>query len=327
MKVAMVLQRLFVMILGVSLLAGCGGQAKPAEDQHQIAGIIFQEDQFFRLVDMGMRTAAEGAGAKYLSASTSNLLDREASLVETYISQGVDAIVISPISMKSSLPVLKRAAERGIKVVAYNTGLEGDVLDSFIESNQQDLGASTGKKVRAYIEAELGGTAKIAMIECIGGAPEQCTARSEGFLSGLGELAGVEIVARQDGFLAPKAADVVASILTAHPDLDIVWAANEGGTVGAVTAVRNSAQRDQVKVFGTDMSKQLAGFLLAEDGILQAVTGQQPFEMGVASVEAALGALAGASVEAHIVMEGVLYSRDEAGKVEAYVTELDEKIG
>jgi hypothetical protein len=49
-----------------------------------------------------------------------------------------------------------------------------------------------------------------------------------------------------------------------RPDLDAIWAANEGGTAGAVIAVKNAGKAGKVAVFGTDMSEQLARFLLEE---------------------------------------------------------------
>lgn len=325
MKNTLLLGIILTLALAPSLVACDSPKSKDGPAQY--AGIIFQEDQFFRLVDFGMKAGAKTAGAAYLSESSSNLLDREASLIDTYVAQGVQAIIISPISMKSSLPALQRAADKGVTIITYNTAVEGDVAASFIESNQSNLGMSTGKEVRKYIEEKLGGKAKIAMLECIAGAPEQCTMRSNGFLDAIKDLPDVEVVARQDGRLANEAANVASSLLTAHPDLDIIWAANEGGTEGAVTAVRNSPSRDRVKVFGTDMSEQLANFLLAEDGILLAVTGQRPFEMGRRAAETASKALAGEPVDKVVILDGELFTRENAGRVQAYKDELATLIG
>jgi sugar transport system substrate-binding protein len=325
--------RLRLAILPALVLAAVGiaacRPAGPAGDaaRPRIAGIIFQEDQFFRMVRHGMQQTAAGAGVEFISDTSSNLVDREASLIETYIGKQVDAIIISPVSMKSSIPALKRAADKGIAIITYNTTVDNDIPVAFVESSQSDLGGTTGKAVRAYIEQELAGTAKVAMIECIGGAPEQCSERSAGFMKELQDMPGVEIVARQDAFLAPKAADVVASILTANPDLDIIWAANEGGTVGAVTAVRNSRLQGKVRVFGTDISKQLGQFLLSDDDILQAVTGQQPILMGEKAMAAAIKALEGEPVEKYEVMPGVLYSRENPEEVKAFIAEVEKLTG
>jgi len=116
----------------------------------------------------------------------------------------------------------------------------------------------------------------------------------------------------------------VDNILTAHPDLDIIWAANEGGTVGAVTAVRDSGKAGQVVVFGTDMSEQIADFLLADENILQAVTGQKPFEMGFKALEAAVRVLNGEPVEKRVRLPGVLFTRERPDEIKQYKERLQE---
>ena len=90
-------------------------------DQIRIAGIVFQEDQFFRLVLFGMRDAAKREGAELLEANSAGKPDREIQLVNTYIAGGVDAIVISPLSARASLSALERAVKKGIAVVFAKT--------------------------------------------------------------------------------------------------------------------------------------------------------------------------------------------------------------
>ncbi len=114
----------------------------------------------------------------------------------------------------------------------------------------------------------------------------------------------------------------VGDILTANPDINVIWAANEGGTEGAVMAVRNSGKAGKVVVFGTDTDEQLANFLLADDNILQAVTGQQPFEIGRLAVEAAVKTLKGEPVGKKRSLPGVLLTRDKPDEVRAFKERL-----
>ena len=46
-----------------------------------------------------MQDAADKAGVELLLANSANKLDKEIQLVNTYIARGVDAIVISPLSL------------------------------------------------------------------------------------------------------------------------------------------------------------------------------------------------------------------------------------
>ncbi len=315
---------LFVLPLFVILaLPGCNKKPQEAPKK-RIAGIVFQEDQFFRLVLFGMRDAAKKNGLELLEANSAGKPDKEVELINTYIASNVDAIVISPLSAKASVAALKRAHEKGIAVITYNTTIEGDAAASFVESDQVDLGASTGRAARAYVEQRLGGKAKIAIISGRSQIPEQANMRINGFKDEITKLPGVKIVADQDAWLAEQATKKVGDILTANPDVNIVWAGNEGGTVGAVMAVKNAHKAGKVAVFGTDNSEQLSAFLLDDDGVLQAVTGQQPFEIGARAVDAAAKVLRGEKPEPKISLPGVLLTREKPDDVRRFRERLKE---
>jgi len=309
-----------------AVLTGCdrkgtGGPARP-----RIAGIVFQQDQFFRLIQFGMRDAAKKGGAELLEGNSANKPDKEIQLVNTYIARGVDAIVISPLSATASVAGLKRAKAKGVEIITYNSTVEGDIPAAYIESDPHDLGAQTGRAAVKYINEKLGGKAKVAILAFKSQLPEQSDARTGGFKSEVTKLPGVEIVAEQDAWEAEPAKKKAGYIFTANPDLDIIWSANEGGTVGSVLAVKNEGKAGRIAVFGTDTSEQLAAFLLSKDNILQAVTGQKPFEIGARAVETALDVLAGRPVKKKVSMSGVLLSRDDPEGVRAFQKRLKELI-
>lgn len=312
------------------MMTGCdgsnaGSNAASGEKKLKIAVILFQEDQFFRLNEMGMKAAAEEQGVEMLVSNSFGKVDKEMQLVETYTAKGVDAILVRPNSSAASTPALKKAHDAGVKIVTYDTSLESDFPVASIASDQVKLGEMTGAAVRKYIEQKLDGTAKVAIIQFVAASLEEGPKRPSGFESQIKDMPGVQIVARQDAWLAHKANEVVETLLGSHPDLDIIWAANEGGTVGAVTAVRNAGKAGKVVVFGTDISAQLADFLLADDNILQAVTAQKPFEMGHTAMTNAVKAIRGEPVVKGILLNGELYSRDNLDavrKVKAELTEL-----
>ena len=292
--------------------------------RRKIAGIVFQEDQFFRLVLFGMRDAAVRNGADLLEANSEGKPDKEIQLINTYIASGVDAIVVSPLSARASVIALERARAKGIAIVTYNTNVEGDIASAYLESDQTALGKATGVAAREYIEKHLAGKANVALLAFQSQAPEQSTMRVNGFREEVTKIPGVKIVAEQDAWLAEQAVRKGGDMLTAHPDLDILWGANEGATVGAVMAVKNAGKAGRVAVFGTDTGEQIAGFLLSDDGILQAVTGQQPFEIGSRAVESALSVLKGEKVQLKQSLPGVLLSRTDPEGVKKFVARLKE---
>jgi len=323
MRSAIIASSLIVLLLSALLLPGCSGKPR-SSGQRKIAGIVFQEDQFFRLVLFGMRDAAGKNGAELLEANSEGKPDREIQLINTYVASGVDAIVVSPLSARASAMALGRARAKGITVVTYNTNVEGDIASAYLESDQTALGRTTGEAARAYIEKHLGGKAVVAILAFQSQAPEQSTMRVNGFREEITKLPGVKIVAEQDAWLSEQAVRRGGDLLTAHPDINILWGANEGATVGSVMAVKNSGRAGRVVVFGTDTGDQIAGFLLSEDGILQAVTGQQPFELGSRAVQSALGVLKGERVAVKQSLPGVLLSRTDPEAVKEFASRLKE---
>ncbi len=297
-----------------------GATAKPV----RMAGIIFQEDQFFRLIQLGMKDAAAKEHVELMEGNSDNKPDKEFQLVQTYVNQKVDAVLISPLSKTGSVQALKQASDAGIIVVTNNTTIAADFPAADIECSASNLGEQTGTAARKYIEEKLGGKAKIAILAFKSQVPEQSDARVNGFKKEVTQLPGVSIVSEQDAWLTDMAVKKGTDILTANPDIDIFYGANEGGTTGAVLAVRNAGKAGKIAVFGIDVSAQALEFLQSPDNILQAITAQRPFEMGQQCVQAALKALRHQPYEKKVSLNGVLLTRTKPEEITAYAKQLKE---
>jgi ABC-type sugar transport system substrate-binding protein len=315
-----------VACLGLALgLIGCEKTpTSSAPKQLRMAGIIFQEDQFFRLILFGMKDAAKKNNIDLLEGNSDNKPDEEFQLVQTYTSQNVDAILISPLSAKGSVAALKQAHDKGLIVVTNNSAVDADFPDADVESSAADLGHQTGAAAVQYIQQKLGGNANIAILAFKSQVAEQSDARTGGFKDEVTKLPGVKIVAEQDAWLSDMAVQKAGELLTAHPEINIIYAANEGGTAGSVLAVKNAGKAGRIAVFGTDVSQQLLDFLLSPDNILQAITAQRPFEMGQKSVEAALAAIKHQPYDKKIVLNGICLTHADPDGVKAYSKQLQD---
>ncbi|MCX5673295.1 MAG: substrate-binding domain-containing protein [Planctomycetota bacterium] len=313
-------------LIALAAMAGCETKDQPKGQggKKKIAGIVFQEDQYMRLVLFGMREAAAKAGVELLEGNSNSRPEKEIELINTYVARGVDAICVAPISKKGSVTALKLAQAQGIAIIAQSTPVEGDIAATHIECDAGDLGVQTGKAARRYIQEKLGGKAKVAVIAFKSQVPEQSDARVNGFKSQLADLPGVEYVAEQDAWLPELGVKRVGDILTAHPQINLIWSANEGGTIGAVLAVKNAGKAGDIAVFGTDSSEQLIGFLLSTDNVLQAVTSQRPVDVGRMAVESALKVLRGETVQKKVLLKGILLSRDDPEGVRAFEKQFKE---
>jgi sugar transport system substrate-binding protein len=289
-----------------------------AAKKYTIAGVVFQSDTFMQTVQAGIQAAADKAGADVIMGNTENKLDKEASMIDDYITRKVDAIVITPISADGSLAALKKAKAAGITIICFNTCVsEPGVASAFLVTKNEDLGTKTGEAAVKFITEKLGGKAKIGVLNC--DQFEGCPPRKTGFQAQMKTLAGVEIVADQAGWLADKAQPVAEAMLQAHPDINVLWAANEGGTVGEANAVKTLGLSGKVFVFGTDMNNQMGQMLQATDNVLQGVTGQAPYQMGFDALNTALDVLGGKTVKDTVNTPTIFFGRGNDALIKQYM--------
>ena len=88
---------------------------------------------------------------------------------------------------------------------------------------------------------------------------EACQEREDGFIDGL-KSTGVnfDVVNNQEAFTNDKATQIGTDMLIANPEINLMYAANEGGTIGAVNAVV-CCRSTLVNTFvmGTDTTEEL----------------------------------------------------------------------
>jgi len=320
-----------VAVLVVVLLVYFTAQQPIVEEPLKVAGVVFQEDQFMRFLQLGYQDAAERAGIEFIPGNTLGDAATEAELLETFVGMGVDGVAISPISEIASVHGLRSASERGLRVgISNHNFTDVDFITGGFTSDNYQLGRSTGEVAANFINEQLGGEARIAILQFKSLLPEQSGARTAGFLSALENIPGVEVIADHDAWLQDAAITVASDIITAHPDINIIWSANEGGTIGATMAVKNAGKEGEIFVFGTDASEQMVLFLQDPANILQAVTGQDPYAIGVKTMEALIRAIKGEDYSdtkgQNFIVPGILLTRDDPAKLDEFLKDFRAKL-
>ena len=302
----------------ITFLAGPAALAKDLV----IAGVVFQSDTFMQTFQDGMQAAADEKSVTLILANSETDLAKESNILDDLIVRDIDALIINTFAADGSVAAVSKIVNANIPVICANTCLRDNArkgIYSFLATRNIDLGLKTGEAAAAYINANLGGKAKIGILNC-DTFPEACLPRKEGFLQSLSD-AGVdfEVLADQTGFLADKALPIAEAMLQANPEINILWAANEGGTTAHVLAVQGSGLADEVKVFGTDMSGQHAQFLQADNDILQAVTGQAPFQLGYDALNLAVAVIDGQEVTFDLTIPTILFKRGDDKSINTFV--------
>jgi ribose transport system substrate-binding protein len=213
------------------------GFSAPAADHGWMAGIT-----------QAAQAEAERYGDVELSvAEGTNDVSTQISQVETFINEGVDAIVLLPFDGAALTPVALRAMEAGITVV--NVDRE---FNSPFAARATVLGDNYGMGVSAgtYVCERLGNqpdavVAEIAGIDSLPLTQE----RSRGFAEALAEC-GLNVDNRVAAdFTVEGGEEAAANLLQAAPQIDAIWNHDDDQGVGVLAAI-NNAGRDEFFMVG-----------------------------------------------------------------------------
>ncbi|MBE2220804.1 MAG: substrate-binding domain-containing protein [Anaerolineae bacterium] len=293
----------------------------PETEKKVIGAILFLNDNFFETVALGMEDVAKEAGVDIQFHFHEDDVLLETQWIYEFVQQGVDAILISPrvVDLDGSIAAIHEAYKAGIPVVCYNGCFTDEVtaenVAGIFETDQYSIGYRVGEYLVSWLEARGLEEPHIGILSC-------CEKRDAGFRQALLDhnLTWYED-ANYEEYRADESMVAAENMLQRNPQITILWAQNEGATIGAVSGVRAENLAGQVFVFGVDMSPQIAQMLLADDDILQAVAAQSPYEIGKLTAEAALVAMETGKKAGYHNVDTSFFSRDDLTAVKAYLAD------
>ena len=181
-------------------------------------------------------------------------------------------------------PMVKKAKDAGIKVIAANAPVEEP--DAFIGSIEYDNGFQAGEIAGNYIAEQLNGEAKVAILQLstIPAALERTEGQKEGLLS----LApNAEIIAETDASTREGGLTAIETLLQSHPDLNVVLGINDDAVLGAYQAMKAAGKEgEDVALVGFDAIEE-ALLKVKEGGIYRGTIDIAPFESGKVIIETA----------------------------------------
>jgi ribose transport system substrate-binding protein len=215
-------------------------------------------------------------------------------LLQNFIQQGVDGLVYAATDAKVLYQVTESAKQQNVTVVNIDSGTDPQPNDVPVFATDN---VAAARQVPDLIAEELGEQGgKVAFIPFQQGTVTN-EQREKGFKEGLKDHPELELVAEQSSQSDYNVAlRVTEDILTANPDLNAIFAANEPGVLGAAEAVRQAGKAGEIVIVGWDASpEEIQG---VRDGVISALVVQNPFKMGYDGARAAVEIIReGANVE------------------------------
>ena len=216
-------------------------------------------------------------------------------VVQNFISQGVDGIVLAPLDSRALIGSVKAAQNRGIPVIIIDSGLESDSYESFIATNNLEGGKMCANRLADL----LGEKGKVVMLRYMEGSAST-TAREKGFMEAIQDYPEIEVISENQfaGATMEKAFQASQNLLNRFAEVDGIFCPNESSTQGMLRALQTAGRAGSVQFVGFDSNPTLVEALEKEE--IKGLLVQDPFDMGYLGVKTMVDYLEGKEVEKQI---------------------------
>ncbi len=262
---------------------------------------------FFNQINDGAQAAADELGADLQIVDANNDPARQVQAIETFITQQVDAIIVVAIDVEGIKPALSSASDAGIPSVAIDAEVEVPPASAFIGVDNLGAGTEIGEYTATYISENFPDGAQVGVVGALNSFIQN--QRRDGFTEVLAGTEGVEVLPAVDGQNVQETALTAAeNLVTANPGIDIIYATGEPALIGVVAAVEAQGLTDSVKVIGWDLTTQSIRGI--DEGFVQAVVQQDPYQEGYEAVRATIALANGESIEEQILIPITIVTQD-----------------
>lgn len=305
-----------LMVFVCSAVFASGAAEQQEDDVYDLAVILMEvENTFYQYVKQGMEKAAKETGNKLTVGNAESSVINEKKLVDTYIAQKKDAIMLSAFDSEASIPAIEAAQNAGIVTINWNT--TNPVMDYFVGADNYNLGYLAGEYMVEYVNEELGGKGVVGIISA--DMFEVVQWRVDGFLDAIKKQPGIKVVGRQDGRTPEESQQKTEAMIQANPDLDLMYASTGAATMGILSALRAKGKDQEVKVYGTDMDTELANQLLSEKSPVMSISAQSAIDMGYTCYMTALKIIEGKQVDKLTYVPVEIYKKGETDRINTWL--------
>ncbi|QXJ21856.1 sugar ABC transporter substrate-binding protein [Actinomadura graeca] len=237
---------------------GDGGSAGPPKSGKPKVCLVMKSlanDFFQGMRDGAVAHANKRADLTLEAVGTQNEtdIDGQVAAVEKCVTQRVSAIVIAPADSRALIAPLKRAMSSGVKVVNIDVKLDEDALKGagaqvpFVGPDNREGARLAG----AELAKKLGKGGKVVMLEGNPGAAN-AEQRAQGFKDAVAQ-GGLKLLdSKTAHWETDEAHTVMGNMLTAHPDVQGVLAANDSMALGVLKAIQDAHKTNAIKVASFD---------------------------------------------------------------------------
>lgn len=268
---------------------------------------------FWADLEKGMEEQAADMGVTaFFHGPQSATASGQISIIEDYLSMGVDGIAIAANDPDSIKKYVEMGLEQGVQMVTFDTDAPNSGRLFYVGTDN----VSAGQQGAEALIDMMDGKGKVAILT--GGLTAlNLNQRIEGFEKAVAEYPGIEIVAKEShGDSLEKGIPLMENLLIEYPDIDAFYCVS--GPNVAADGLKSAGYAPGEKiVFGFDIFEPVP--TLIREGYIQGTVAQLPYAEGKLVVEKLIAKING-EVVPEIVGTGT--NVVTADNIDAYLAEI-----
>lgn len=234
--------------LSALLMFACGQSADSDGKKTIGVSMLSLQSEFVVNVKEAMEDEAAAQGIRLIVNDAQREAIRQVQQVESFISQGVDAIILNPCEMEASSPAVRKAQEAGIPIINVNSETSA-TPDGFVGSRDEE----SAELALEYLAEALGGTGNLVVMHGYMGQAAQLK-RAAATQTVLAKYPGISLLAEQTAeWDRAKAMSLMENWVQSYGDrIDAVFAQNDEMGMGALQALEQAGLKEKVLVVSID---------------------------------------------------------------------------
>jgi len=263
----------------VAIGAGAAGTARAASKT-----IVFipksTDVTYWLFLRKGAADKAKELGytLQYQGVSRESDVTGEVNLLRNVISSQPAGILCAATDAQALVPPVEEGIKAGVPIIMVDSGVNSDAPNANITTDNYNGGYQLGKKLAQLMD----GKGKVINLGITAGS-QTGKERDQGFLAAMKEYADIKVLPTQwTGAQAATALNDTTDLLNSNPDVSGIYSAAAPMAVGAAQALKARSLAKTVKLVTFDPSPEVIP--LFEDGTIQAIAAQNPYQMGYEGV-------------------------------------------
>ena len=241
---------------------------------------------FWKSVHSGAKLGAVASGGVeviWVSPQMENDIEKQISIVDQCVAEGVSGIVLAPLDDKALVVPVAKAAKKNIPVLIFDSALKGTPGKDFISFVSVD-NKKAGNLAGEHLAKLLGGKGKVVMLRYMV-SKSNISDREDGFLEAIAKYDDIQVIEknRYVSGTVDEATNECMKMDEKLKEADGIFCSYEQSTLGMLFALRKINMAGKIKFLGFDTPAPAIEAL--KNGEISALIAQDPARMGYHSVK------------------------------------------